>query len=222
MGGKGSGRNRTADYAAMREYKAQGHSMQEVADHFGVCEQTAQRACKGISPQTSRRHQVYRNGWDAEKQVANAIRTINDKIPMFEYVGGFTNSDGFADIRCKKCGAVLHKSYVSIRHGKTTCENCEHIESEKRKEHEKLIKTQKKEWEKAGKRKVKQLSFAVCECCGSLFFPESGCNKKYCSVECADKHHNSTKKDRRMRKLSTVMVDKDITLKDLFKRDGGG
>ena len=222
MGGIGSGRNRTADYAAMREYKAQGHSMQEVADHFGVSGQTAQRVCKGISPQTHKRKpKQYRNGWNHEKQEANAIRIIEERAPSFEYVGGFTNTDGFVDIRCKNCGAVLHKSFVSVRHGKATCENCAHIESVKRKAHEKLIKTQKKEWEKAVKRKAKQLSFAVCECCGSLFFPTSGCNKKYCSAECADKHHNSTKKDRRMRKLSTVMVDKDITLKDLFKRDGG-
>ena len=221
MGGKGSGRNRTADYAAMREYKAQGHSMQEVADHFGVCEQTAQRVCKGISPQTDRKPKQYRNGWNHEKSEANAIRIIEERAPSFEYVGGFTNTDGFVDIRCKTCGAVLHKSFVSVRHEKATCENCAHIESEKRKAHEKLIKTQKKEWEKAGKRKAKQLSFAVCECCGSLFFPTSVYNKAYCSDECRRKASNAISKDKRLRRISKVLVDKDIDLKDLFKRDDG-
>ena len=35
----------------MRKYKAEGHSMQEVADKFGVSQNTAQNVCKGICPQ---------------------------------------------------------------------------------------------------------------------------------------------------------------------------
>lgn len=204
----------------MQSYKEQGHSMKQVAEHFGVSQSVAQKVCRGIAPQKAR-PQVYHNGWNDERKEANAIRIINERSPMFEYVGGFTNTDGFVDIRCKTCGAVLHKSFVSIRHGKATCESCAHIESEKRKAHEKLIKTQKKEWEEAGKRKAKQLSFAVCDCCGSLFFPTSGYNKAYCSDECRRKASNTISKDKRLRRISKVLVDKDIDLKDLFKRDNG-
>jgi predicted nucleic acid-binding Zn ribbon protein len=35
----------------MRQYKAEGHTMGEVAEKFGVCEGTAQLICKGINPQ---------------------------------------------------------------------------------------------------------------------------------------------------------------------------
>ena len=38
----------------MRRYKAEGHSMQEVADKFGVCKGTAQSICRGIAPQKSK------------------------------------------------------------------------------------------------------------------------------------------------------------------------
>lgn len=38
-------------HIAMREYKAQGHTMREVAEKFGVCKGTAQQICKGINPQ---------------------------------------------------------------------------------------------------------------------------------------------------------------------------
>ena len=155
-------------------------------------------------------------------------KLVEERNPQFEYVDGFTNCDGMVNIRCKVCGHVQRRSLITIRHKNIVCENCERLATEEKAKQEeqqrsqqRSLEAERKEWEKAVKRKAKQLSFAVCECCGSLFFPTSGCNKKYCSAECADKHHNSTKKDRRMRNLSTVMVDKDITLKDLFKRDGG-
>ena len=35
----------------MREYKAEGHSLPEVAERFGVSETTASNVCKGIAPQ---------------------------------------------------------------------------------------------------------------------------------------------------------------------------
>jgi hypothetical protein len=38
----------------MREYKAEGHTMQEVAEKFGVTTHTAQTVCKGINPQKPR------------------------------------------------------------------------------------------------------------------------------------------------------------------------
>lgn len=208
----------------MQSYKEQGHSMQEVADRFGVTKAVAQSVCKGIAPQTNRRPRVYRNGWNHEKSEANAIRIIEERAPSFEYVGGFTNCEGMVNIRCKVCGHAQSRSLITIRHKNIACENCKRIAAERKSEQEeqqRRLEAERKEWEKAGKRKAKQLSFAVCECCGSLFFPTTVSNNKYCSVECANKHHNSTKKDRRMRKLSTVMVDKNITLKDLFKRDGG-
>lgn len=40
-------------HIAMREYKAQGHTMGEVAKKFGVTKATAQNICKGINPQKS-------------------------------------------------------------------------------------------------------------------------------------------------------------------------
>lgn len=39
----------------MRRYKAQGHTMSEVAEKFNVSKGTAQNICKGIAPQQSQR-----------------------------------------------------------------------------------------------------------------------------------------------------------------------
>lgn len=41
-------------HEAMRKYKAEGHSMREVAEKFSVSSVTAQYICKGIAPQKSR------------------------------------------------------------------------------------------------------------------------------------------------------------------------
>lgn len=207
----------------MRAYKAEGHSMKEVAERFGVSEGCASQICKGIAPQTSRRPQVYRNGWDADKQVANAIRTINEKIPMFEYVGGFTNTDGFADIRCKTCGAVLHKSFVSIRRGRAKCDNCERIafeEKEKQKERDRKIDAEKKAWEQAGKAKAKQLSFSICKGCGSLFYSER-LGVQYCTIDCQKRTLNAIGKDKRLKKMMGIVVDRNITVEKLYKKSNG-
>lgn len=203
---------------AMRAHKAQGHSMQEVADYFGVSKQTAQRVCNGISPQTDRRPQQYKNGWDDEKKEINAIRVINERAPMFEYVGGFTNTDGYAYIRCRSCGSVLHKSFVSIRHGKARCEICYKLSLEINRENRKKIEDDKKVWAKRGKARAKQLSFSMCERCGGLFYSERA-GVKYCSKGCAKNY--ALKKDKRLKKLKGICVDRNITIEQLYNKSNG-
>lgn len=56
-----------------------------------------------------------------------------------------------------------------------------------------------------------------CSFCGSTFYSEYP-NKKYCSDECSRKANNR-KKDKRIPK--DKIIDKDITLPKLFKRDKG-
>ena len=210
-------------HEAMREYKAQGHSHKEVAEHFGVSKATSIKACKGVSPQKDRKPKQYSNGWNHEKQEANAIRIIEERAPMFEYVGGFTNTDGFVDVRCKTCGAVIHKSFVSIRHGKARCDNCERIafeEKEKQKERDRKIDAEKKAWEQAGKAKAKQLSFSICKGCGSLFYSER-LGVQYCTIDCRKRALNAIEKDKRLKKMMGIVVDRNITVEKLYEKSNG-
>lgn len=222
MGGNGSGRKTKVEYEVLRKFKAQGHTMKEVAERFGVSQGHAQFVCKGISPQRDR-PQEYRNAYSGIDKDAIGRKLVDERAPDFDYVGGYTNSDGFVDIQCKSCGVVLHKSCVTIRHRKTVCDNCNRLAAEKsaeQKEKQRKIEADKKKWAKAGKRKAQQLSFSVCECCGCLFMP-IGNRNKYCSVECGEKAHYSVKKDRRLKKLSTVIIDRSITLERLFEKSNG-
>lgn len=61
-------------HAEMRRYKAQGHSMPEVAEKFNVSKGTAQRICKGIAPQKSKPPQTI-----ADKHPCPVCGTITDK-----------------------------------------------------------------------------------------------------------------------------------------------
>lgn len=106
-------------HIAMREYKAQGHTMGEVAEKFGVTKATAQNICKGINPQMP--------------------RSYGTKVEPHP---------------CIECGSTTE-------------------------------------------------------------------NPKYCSVECQRRALYRTQNIRRRIKIQNAMVDNDITLYALFKRDKG-
>lgn len=212
-----------------------GKSMSEIAEVCGLKLGGVRYVCqcygvagvmsdrKGGAPKKPRNQ--YTNGmFDRE---ANVIRCISERAPGFEYAGNFTGTDGFADVKCKVCGTVVRKSFVSIRHGKATCAECARREREasneaKRIAHEK-DKAEKKKLrinEKLLSMPSKQETMRVCLCCGSLFIP-AGENHKFCSQACADRTRYSIKKDRRLRKMRAVVVDKDITIERLYRRDKG-
>lgn len=204
----------------MRQYKALGHTMGEVAAKFNVTKGVAQSVCQGIAPQIAR-PEIYRNqytkvGYDAE---AHVRQMIVERIPNFEYVGGYTGADGYVDIRCKTCNKIIRKSMVSVKHGTAVCTECE-----KEKQEEKAKKKAKEKEDSILRRKERkyqnlkgtQMTFKVCAACGSVFY---GSRSVYCSDKCLKVVNNAVHKDRRVRKLNTVIVDRTITLQGLSNRD---
>lgn len=217
---------------AMREYKAQGHTAQDVADKFGVSLQTVRRACAGIAIEYGRRIRAEKASVTLLNKYAESIEerakgVVERYAPAFEYVGGYTDHNGYVDIRCKVCGYVMRRTCVALRHNKPKCENCQRIEAEaskakeaerKRiKEEQDAIERQKRIAElNADRLKRAEARWHDCPVCG-----ERTNRPKYCSKECASHANNTAKDIRRRAKISGVLVDKDITLSALFKRDGG-
>ena len=213
---------------AMKAYKAKGHTMAEVAEKFGYTKGYAQIVCKCIAPQQAR-PEVYRNQYTngSFDREANAIRYINERTPNFEYVGNFTGLDGYVDLKCKTCGTVMRKSFVTVKHGATRCDECAKRKTQEKREAQRLrceqqrqSKREERERNKLMKMMPVQTSFIPCPCCGDYFIPLNG-NQKYCSSKCAKRINNAIKKDRRIRKIKHVVVDKNITLERLYKRDNG-
>lgn len=144
----------------------------------------------------------------------------------FKYISGYWNKESKIKIKCKECGAIIERTYHHITTaGVKRCPECykkekEIIKQEKEKayrEKKKRIAERKAEFkaEKA-KRKAERMKPKPCAVCGKITT-----KPKYCSDKCADKAHNKRRELRRRIKLKNAMVDKDITVAGLFKRDNG-
>lgn len=210
---------RAAIREAMRVYKAEGHTMSEVAERFGYSKAYTQMVCKGIAPQPSK-CKIYRNQYTDGRfdREANAKRYIKERTPDFEYAGNFTGLDGYVDLKCLKCGSVIRKSFVSVKQGKATCQVCIQRRKEERANR---IEQQRKERAairaktKAEQRaedarygtKFKQITFKQCPICGNIFVS----NTKYCSSKCRSKNHWAMKDGYRYL----------FPLDEVYKRDNG-
>lgn len=215
----------------MRAYKAEGHTTEEVSERFGMSAAYTQQICKGIAPQTNRRPKEYKNQYTAGKfdREANAIRHINERTPWFEYAGNYTGIDGYVDLRCRTCGTVTRRSFVTVKHRSAKCKACADHETQTREAQREALKTvartqrekdrERRRHDKLAHAACVQLTMTACQCCGGLFV-NSGA-KKYCSSECSKRVRNAIKKDRRIRKMRNVIVDNNITLEALYKRDNG-
>lgn len=213
-------------HEAMRKYKAEGHTMSEVAKKFSVSEQTAQMICKGIAPQKAK---PPKDGYKPSNKgilqdIENVKRIINERAPGFEYAGNYTGSNGHVDLRCKKCGYIHTHGWHSIRvKGVKTCPNCIKI-----KQHNQLLlsdiklltKKIQKICDKRGEETVRLLTRAVrlhrCPVCGKITD-----KPKYCSKKCSQKAQWATHDANRRTRIKAQLIDKDISLQGLYKRDNG-
>ena len=217
---------------AMREYKAQGHTAQDVADKFGVSLQTVKRACVGVAIEYGRRIRAEKASVtllnkNAESIDERAKCVVERYAPSFEYAGGYTDHNGYVDIRCKVCGYVMRRTCVALRHNSPKCENCRRIEAEASKAKEAERKRIKEEQDAIERQKriaelnAERLKRAEerlhdCPVCG-----KRTARPKYCSNDCRRKADNASREAKRRAKINEAMIDNDITLSALFKRDGG-
>lgn len=214
---------------AMRKFKAEGHTHKEVAEKFGVSVGITHKACKGIAPQAQPVEFHKKKAEEQHKKTlgnreAKAIKQI-ERLG-FEYVGGYTNTDGYVSIKCPKCGTVFNRSMISIRHPSTqtiTCPGCAELEREEKRKQEEYQKAQaererirKAEEKKKEAEEKEQAKWHKCPVCGEMTN-----RPKYCSKACSAKALNKTHEIRRDRKIKGVLVDKDITLQRLYERDRG-
>lgn len=213
----------------MRAYKAEGHTSAEVAAMFGMTEKTAQRHCRGISRMDKSTQFQKRT----EEQVDAIVRKYNSN---WRYKSGYTSGDCRINIQCTICGTIFNRSMNTIRHKHAEgCVYClklekekvrEQIEERKRIRHEQAIanrpvliaKARAKQREATKQRQEARRH--DCPICGT-----STTRPKYCSDKCNSiantRKNNSVHEARRRTKLKAVIVDRGITLKKLYDRDGG-
>ena len=220
---------RESRYDEMREYKAQGHTMAEVAEHFCVNRGTASKICKGIAPQKTDYAKVsntLRNRVNPETHKKTEER-LKDVLPdCFEWVGGFTCSTGYVTIRCKQCGTEFERSAQAIRKKQVKyCPCCRQRDAERRereKEERRIMREaqeeiRRHERERKELERVESIKQVDCVVCGKRFETRKP-NKLCCSQECSRKYANRYH-DKRIAK--DKRVDFGINALSLFKRDNG-
>lgn len=214
-------------HKAMQIYKAEGHTREEVAQKFGVSTGTVTKVCRGIAPQRLSSEEWSQITQEQHKKTlgnreAKAIKQI-ERLGL-EYVGGYTNTDGFVIVRCPRCGTEFERSMVSIRHARTIlCPGCSELSKEEKRKQKEIQKEKiekerirKAEEKKKTSEEKEQAKWHKCPVCGEMTN-----RPKYCSKTCSAKAINKTREIKRDRKIKGALVDKDITLQRLYERDHG-
>ena len=172
-------------------------------------------------------------GGSGNKYVKHSEDWVRETIDKgFEYVGGFKNVDSYITLKCKECGYIFERSFITIRKGRRTeCPECKRMakiqreiewkeEAERRQREQtynKLVKQFKDESNKY--RHCKQTTMRTCKCCGNIFFTDKKIN--YCSKKCVNRVHSKNGEHARRIRMKEQMVDKDITIEGLYNRDKG-
>lgn len=212
------------------EYRKLNHTIEETMEHFDVKRTYVRIACRNVQWDWVRDMEAMSRGGikgakkvngDFQKRETNVIRYIAERAPNFEYVGGFTGCDDFVHVRCKTCGTVLRKSLITVRHGRTTCDECKRLEQIKKQEEQKRKREEREEQKNARllNQTYEQIDMSICPCCGALFLSSHG--RRYCSEQCSKRVQYAVGKDKRLKKIKNAVVDKGITLKRLYERDNG-
>ena len=213
-------------WAECREYKAEGHTSKEVAEHFDISMESAKRICRGVNPQHSNTNQHSKT---TEKEKRAYVESF---LPIgFSYVCGYIDSDHKVTIRCKVCGLEFERSMVSIRHGQNTiCPICdvavlaEKKQREQKQKEKNRIERQNQARERLIQKEAeRQAKTRTVECiiCGKEFSTVKT-KVKCCSPECSKKYASriaSRRKDDRITK--DKRIDRGINARKLYDRDGG-
>lgn len=137
--------------------------------------------------------------------------SIADRIDeRFDFV---SYEKGKVKIKCKKCGFVSEKYKSTIYRSNQRCDNC--IKNERH------LDELRKELCKVLSLCAELKKDKVCAKCGAVFHSEIN-SKKYCCEKCKKKaHKKGNSKYRQRAKRYGVEYDGTITLKKVYKRDGG-
>lgn len=220
------------------ELRNTGHTANEIAEILGINKGVVEIVCRanGLGGQIrcssgfkSEAAVKARKEREKTQRAAGEGKCRENAIRYgFEYIGGYTGSDGTVTLRCKDCGRAFELSCITLRHKNTQSVNCPLCAEDRRLEVEKqkldeaeanriermfesYIKRVKAESDRESQR---MRNVHVCPACGKPTDSRSIC----CSADCTRRMGNH-RKDHRISK--DKRIDKGITAKALYRRDNG-
>lgn len=201
----------------------EGRTIRELAKVFGVQRDTMRWFVKHHIdyPEELKQANIDKtHANNSEEYVAEAIRKAN---PNLKYVSGYTRKQDPVNVRCLACGETFSKTFAGIvSKGQTGCPICRAIENKRRAEERERKRTEelrKREEDRRTQRlsrKYEQTSFNICQTCGGITT-----KRKYCGDRCRNRANYKAGEIKRRAKIANAMVDADITLEGLYKRDKG-
>ena len=200
-------------------YRKEGFSAREISRKIGVGYKTVYRVCEKYGAEFTENEKLAAKKAN-HVALAKKQRKTDAEFSFFfsniyddwEYIDGYSGTDGYANIRCLKCGTIIKKSAVSIRHRRNLkCQECQkrYLQKIQEEKDAKRKLRQGRRREQFNYTVVKQLSFSICKNCGEIFVKKGG--QRYCSDKCRNNTYSKIKDGYRY----------DFPLLDLYKRDKG-
>lgn len=204
----------------IKELRMNGYGYLTIANFISETRDNVRNYCRKIGldgRMASEREHIEQS----ENEVKEKVYKYSEG--RYEYIDGYINADNKINIKCTSCGNIFSRYYRDVVFKRYDCPYCKNAITNLRKERQAIQKYRKK-IEFYEKRLDDLIKDAVnrdskkttCVICGKEFI--RGNRKKCCSKECSRKYDN-IRRDKRIRK--EIVVDKDINLYALFKRDKG-
>ena len=205
-------RNDFNNVVAMR---VQGVPTKAIADRYGVTNNVVKEFLKVNGIRLNETH-------NTSDMVAERISDASGG--QLVYVDGYVNKESSVRVRCVDCGGEFYRTYHHITtHGVDECPICKAMRQEAEAEEKRRAQEIRREQAEAKRKETaaqKELRLLLrrrdCPVCGTPTV-----RPVYCSDACARKANNATHEHRRRARIEAAMVDRDITVDGLFKRDGG-
>lgn len=147
-------------------------------------------------------------------------KRVEEKFENYRFSKCYGENNNIIEMVCKTCGSVVVTTKDSIKPSRTRtpiCKTCTDLTKKELRAEEAKLKHEVESFNKPVK-KIKQIGFFVCEECGEAFIPKHS-NSVYCSKQCSQRKMNRLHKDKRIKKISDRIVDRNIGLKRLAVRD---
>lgn len=163
-----------------------------------------------------------------KKDDSNVAEMLRGKQPEWEYVDGYTGSNGFFNLRHKPCGNVYYQSVSTARKGgHLACECCDEIERKKQQEERIEAERKQKEeqkrirriWREFNKqRKTEQIQAKVCPECGGLFLSK---HDKCDECRTAERKRYANRCKELKKRGSHTEQSKEISAYSVYVKEGG-
>lgn len=200
-----------------------GYGYREIARILNIDRNAVRTWCRNNNAQIAE--------WEGmtDKYISDTVATKD-----YTYIGGYKSNREGVTVKCNRCGTVQEKAFYLFRKSskhRPICPGCrrkENLEREKQREKQKIEEKNKREalkiekQEEIERRKLllklaKRLrSLHECPECGKMTF-----RKKYCSKTCSNRVSNKNHWLVRDRKIKSVMIDNDITVNKLYRKENG-